>query len=204
MRAGQREETCRTRRYSQRLRLSCILLTQAARQPQPWLIFNVRPMNLRMRITVSLLVFGVVALLSPLTTPLLYSIVCGSVEIHVTRLHEPLLAVLVPGALLSSVSAALVWSLTAPRVQWTTRLLELGSVLICLVIALMASRVAFRHQNDALALVGTHSQVSMHMPFNTVLFYVGYPGVVALAAVLLVRQRGGDRNATSNLGKYQV
>ena len=42
MRAGQREKTCRTRRYSQRLRLSCILLTQAARQPQPWLIFNVR------------------------------------------------------------------------------------------------------------------------------------------------------------------
>ena len=42
MRAGQREKTGRTRRYSQRLRLSCILLTQAARQPQPWLIFNVR------------------------------------------------------------------------------------------------------------------------------------------------------------------
>ena len=42
MRAGPRDKIRRTRRYSQRLRLSCILLPQAARQPQPWLIFNVR------------------------------------------------------------------------------------------------------------------------------------------------------------------
>jgi hypothetical protein len=42
MRAGPRDKIRRTRRYSQRLRLSCILLTQDARQPQPWLIFNVR------------------------------------------------------------------------------------------------------------------------------------------------------------------
>ena len=42
MSAGSRDKIRRTRRYSQRLRLSCVLLTQAARQPQPWLIFNVR------------------------------------------------------------------------------------------------------------------------------------------------------------------
>ena len=57
MRAVLREETGRTRRYSQRLRLSCILLTQAARQPQPWLIFNVRQKPMHNRLLFIILAF---------------------------------------------------------------------------------------------------------------------------------------------------
>ena len=45
MRAGPRGKTGRTRRYSQRLRLSRHVLTHVSRQSQPWLIFNVRHMR---------------------------------------------------------------------------------------------------------------------------------------------------------------
>jgi hypothetical protein len=69
-------------------------------------------------------------------------------------------------------------------------LLRFVSVVAVLALALIAARLALSHRSEALAPIGDQFGAGTQLPFYTVLFYVGYPGAIALGAALLVRQRG--------------
>jgi hypothetical protein len=142
------------------------------------------------RTCLTLVTFCIAIALCRFSVPVLYSIVCGSREVPVTSVHQHLLALLVPGVLLSSALAALAWALLAPSIGLPSRLLRFVSVVAVLALALIAARLALSHRSEALAPIGDQFGAGTQLPFYTVLFYVGYPGAIALGAALLVRQRG--------------